>query len=726
MRPNVSRHSLINIPMLALLAVALAVYTFLNISGNLPPAGQSPQRIWLLLLANVGVLLALILTLARRLRGMLSKGDQPFFKSRLQKRVMLSFITVAILPTLVVSVFSALFFNFGVKAWFNERVDTAVEESLMVAEAYLNEHRENIRLEALSMASDINRFSSSTLASPSELSRFVSAQADRRQLTEVVVFQHNRIIAQGRLSFALAFESLPTSTLQRAEGGEVVILHDEAISPGRVRALVELESPQEAYLLVGRLVDEKVISHMEKTQGAVNEYRRLKKQLRRLQLAFSGVFVSLSLVLLLAAVWYALVFSGRLTTPIMRLASAAERVRAGDYSGRVEQGMDHDEISSLTRAFNRMVDQLQTQRSELISANRELDARRHFSEAVLGGVSAGVIALDADKHTTLSNRSAALILYGNQEEVLVKRQISEILPGIQELLVEAETRGNISQGSISLPRGQSLLTLHVRVTVERSYDKIIGYIVTFDDISPLVAAQRNAAWSDVARRVAHEIKNPLTPIALSAERLKRKYGKQLTGEDAETFNRYIDTISRHAADIGRMVEEFVAFARMPGAMMRDADMVQLCKRVVFSEQVAHPTITYRLNAEVDKIILNCDERQISQVLTNVIKNAAEAIEGIQVDSVNHAGKIEISIKLEGEYIRIFVADNGPGFPPDKIDSMLEPYVTTRSKGTGLGLAIVKKIVEEHKGTLTLANNPTGGALVMLSFLQQCDINAASD
>ncbi|MBV8939044.1 MAG: PAS domain-containing sensor histidine kinase [Alphaproteobacteria bacterium] len=715
-------------PLLGLSALAaLAVAgTLLAIGGRggivnalSGPGGPEPRRVVMLLLADIAVLAALAGLIIWRIRALRMARLPPGARSRLQTRVIRTFSLVTVLPTVAISVFSALFFNLSVEAWFNDRVSTAVNESLAVAEAYLEEHRENIRMAALSMAADLNRYSDLAVADPIEFNRIVSAQAASRELTEVVVFQHNRIIAQGRLSFSIAFESLPMSAIEQAAAGQVVILQSASGNEEKVRALAKIDALPDTYLLVGRLVDEKVIEHMENTQGAVAAYRELKANLKRLQWTFSAMFVALALVVLLTVIWYGLVFASRLTMPIARLAAAAERVRAGDYTARAEAEQGNDELSALTRIFNRMVEQLQSQRTELIEANRQLDERRRFSEAVLAGVSAGVIALSAEKRIVLSNRSSAAILRENER--LEGRAAAEVLPGIHELLAEAEAGGS-AQSSITLPKGGETLTLHVRVSIERAANGAIDrYIVTFDDITPLVAAQRQAAWSDVARRVAHEIKNPLTPIALSAERLKRKYSKFLSGEDAESFTRYAETISRHVADIGRMVEEFVSFARMPGAVMKPEALESIVRKVVFSEQVAHPDIAYRLeSAAADSTVL-CDERQIAQALTNILKNAAEAIEGMQRDEPK--GEIAIALRQEGDAVIVEVGDNGPGFPPDQIHRMLEPYVTTRTKGTGLGLAIVKKIVDEHKGNLQIANGPGRGARIVLSFPHYCDINA---
>ncbi len=714
---------------LIIAAIISAIGTYIVITGSDAPLGMKPRRVLTLLLINLGLLAILIAIIGRRiwrLWGALRAGSAG---SRMQKRILVLFSLVTITPTIIVSVFSTLFFNLGIQTWFNDRVQTAVQESLAVAEAYLKEHAENIRGDALAMASDVSQFSSLSLRDAEEFQRLVATQAALRELTETIVFKGNsgQVIAQGTLSFALAFERMPPDAMARADRGEVVLMTAEN---DKVRALIKLDALNDVYLLVGRLIDSKVLNHMDNARGAVSEYNALKSQLRQLQFTFSLVFVTLALLLLLASVWYGMVFASRLTTPISKLVMAAERVRGGDLSARVDDVPHKDEIGMLARAFNRMTEQLDAQRGELIDANRRLDERRRFSEAVLSGVSAGVIALDGDKNITLSNRSAMAILSKIDRPITQETSIESVLPGIQEVLAQAEQLpGEVAQTTLTLNNNGKTITLHVRITAERFDAAIEGFIVTFDDITLLVAAQRGAAWADVARRVAHEIKNPLTPIQLSAERLKRKYLKFIT-EDQDNFIKYTDTIGKHVGDIGRMVEEFVSFARMPQPKFATEDLTAIIRKAVFSAQVANPAIDYQTDVPDQPLTFYCDERQISQIMTNLLKNAAEAIEAKFISSGGESsqggrGIINVRLFCKNDTIEICIEDNGIGLPTVEAQQLLEPYVTTRSKGTGLGLAIVKKIVEDHKGRISLENIPTGGARVVLSFLQQCDIYAAS-
>ncbi len=703
------------------LSVCVSLIITYNIIDNAPTNFEmKPRRIMTLLSVNVGLFALIIIIISARIFWLWRTMRLGASDSKLQKRIILMFSLVTISPAIIVSVFSALFFNIGIQTWFNERVQRTVEESRAVAEAYLAEHKENIRADAIAMAGDLNQVADLVFSNPAEFNQAVVTQSALRVLTEAVVIQRNRIIAQGRFSYALAFETISQDVLDRAAKGEVVIMTTD---DDKVRALIKIPAIIDGYLMVGRLIDSKAIAHMQSAQGAVGEYENLKSQLDRLQVTFSIVFISLALLLLICSVWYGMVFASRLTRPIRYLVQAAERVRGGDFSARIADATGKDEFGTLSRSFNRMTEQLEAQRGELIDANRRLDERRRFTENVLSGVSAGVIAFDRDKKLTLYNRSSAAILDRVNKVLVEGEHIDLFLPDISDLLSTAEKMYNdVAEGTVTLGNNEKSITLHVRVTVEHTGSDIEGFIVTFDDITPLVAAQRSAAWADVARRVAHEIKNPLTPIQLSAERLKKKYLKFIT-EEEENFVKYADTITKHVADIGKMVDEFVSFAKMPTVNFVNEDITALVRKAVFSAQVTCPNYDFILNLPDKPVFLNCDERQMTQVMTNLLKNSAEAID--ECGDREQKGRIAVTVEQEPEKLNIIIEDNGIGFKSNDINKMLEPYVTTRTKGTGLGLSIVKKIIDDHNGLIKLDNVTTGGAKVTLSFLQHCDIRATN-
>ncbi|MDP7425078.1 MAG: ATP-binding protein, partial [Rhodospirillales bacterium] len=482
------------------------------------------------------------------------------------------------------------------------------------------------------------------------------------------------------------------------------------------RAGVKLEAFVDTYLLIGRFIDAQVLEHVSQTTGAANQYALLEKSRDNLQIKFLFVFALVAFLLLLAAVWIGWSIASTISTPIGGLIDAADRVRKGDLLVRVntENTKDRDEVGILSRSFNRMTEQLDSQQQGLIEANRQLDERRRFTEVVLSGVSAGVIGLDQAGRVLLSNRSAADLLSINLNEY-IEEPLGKCLPEMAPLLEQVISNPNRNaQGEIKVAREGRQRILIVSVAAEKIAQEIIGYVVTFDDVSELLSAQRKAAWADVARRIAHEIKNPLTPIQLSAERLKRKYKDEIKS-DPETFFMCTDTIVRQVEDIGRMVDEFSSFARMPQPELKEVNLSDLCNQSLFLERNRYPDIDYKIIMPIDPVMVSVDRQQINRTLTNVLKNAAESISVNLTNGSETSGQINLALDEEDEQIIIYITDNGKGFQEDLLDQITEPYVTTRDRGSGLGLAIATKIMEDHNGELLLHNLDTGGAQVSLIF-----------
>jgi two-component system, NtrC family, nitrogen regulation sensor histidine kinase NtrY len=694
---------LTSIALVVLLAVA-----FLHISGS-GAVQMNPRYITILVLGTLLLLLVLGIMVVRDAYHLWQRTKTGVTGTRLQRRIFTMFCAVSILPTFIVTLFSVLFFNVGVRTWFDDQVTRSMSASVTVAKAYLEEHKSAIRSDAIWLAGDIRSHFPNADTDMNAFQALLTQLATERNLSEAIVFEPSRVLARTALSFSLIFERLPEKVLERADETHVVVMSQ---NNDKIQGVIRLSALPEIYLLVSRTVDPTVIGHMKAARESAMEYGMLQHEMGSMQLQFLSALCMLALLLFLASTWAGMRLAVRIIGPISSLNSATERVRAGDYSIRVAEGPKHDEIANLARTFNRMTSQLETQRRDLLEANRMIDERRRFSETVLSGVSAGVLALSADHAITLCNRSALKLLGHEKNDDLLTMQLADLLPETAGLLAQATENPDKTWGAdvtIGTPHGTT--TLHVRVTAERNAGDIEGFIVTFDDITPLVKAQRNAAWSDVARRIAHEIKNPLTPITLATERLKKKYSEQIT-HDSEGYARYLETISRHVRDIGSMVEEFVGFARLPTAVMKEENISMLVRKVVFSEHTVHPDIRYDISGAEAPILLICDERLLGQALLNVLKNAAEALE-------NNESKSEkilwINLVSDSTSTRITVHDSGPGFPPDKLGSLTEPYVTTRAKGTGLGLAIVKKTIEEHGGSLSLYNHPEGGAVVEMQF-----------
>jgi two-component system nitrogen regulation sensor histidine kinase NtrY len=678
-----------------------------------PPFGPNGGNVLLLLNIDLVLLLLLAAIVAKRLVEVWAQRRRGLAGSRLHVRLVVLFSLVAVTPTIIVAVFSYLFFSFGVEAWFSERVRTALSESQAVAEAYLHEHQQVIRADVLAMASDLNREAYILNFNPQRLAQVVRTQAALRSLNEAEIFDNSgHILARSGFSLSLEFGLIPPWAMQLARSGDVAIVTGD--NDDRVRALVRLDQFPGAYLYIGRFVEAQVLNHMEQTQRAVAQYERLEGQRSGFQVTFALVFLIIALLFLLAAVWFGINFATQMVEPIGMLIAAAERVRGGDLAARVLEGNGDEEFASLSRAFNRMTIQLQNQQSELIEANHQLDQRSRFTETVLAGVSAGVIGLDQLGRLNLTNRSASLLL-GTELDHFIGQDLSEVVPEMAELFDTASRRPDrLAQSQIEIVRRGRNHVLLARIAAEQEQGEVKGYVVTFDDVTELLSAQRKAAWADVARRIAHEIKNPLTPIQLSAERLKRKYLREIRS-DPETFSICTETIIRHVEDIGRMVDEFSSFARMPAPIIKRENLLEICRQPVFLQRNAQTDIDFEIVASDPALAVACDARLVGQALTNLLKNAVESIHGRSgTEDELPRGHIVVRIQVEEGHTVVAVEDNGKGLPQHERERLTEPYVTTRTKGTGLGLAIVKKIMEEHGGELVLEDRP-GGAIVKLLF-----------
>jgi two-component system, NtrC family, nitrogen regulation sensor histidine kinase NtrY len=716
---------------LAVGALLLGIATFSVLSGG-SPFGPMRQGSELgLMLVSLLVLLLLGASLAGRLVRVWAERRRGSAGSRLHVRLVLLFGVVAVVPSILVAGFAAAFFNLGIQAWFGDRVRTALEASRQVAQAYLEEHRNNIRGDALAMANDLNRAGSLLVSDQGRaFAQVLATHTLLRGLTESVVFDPSlgRVMARFGQTADFEVDPPPDWAVDIARQGDVAVLPDE--QEGRVRAVVALDSRPVLMLLIGRPVDPEVVNNQQRAEREVDQYEQLDRNRYGLQVTFVMIFAIATLLVLLAAVLIGLVIANQLARPIGRLIVAAERVRAGDLATRVEEDAADEELSSLSRAFNRMTNQLAAQRGELMQAYRQIDGRRRFTETVLSGVSAGVIGLEADGRINLPNRRASE-LAGLDLDAAIGRPLAEVLPEFGPLLeavrqggAGAPERDRTAEIRLGPPSGRR--TLLARIGVEQhggggggpaDHREVTGYVLTFDDITELLSAQRKAAWADVARRIAHEIKNPLTPIQLSAERLKRRYLKEIRS-DPETFKACTDTIVRQVGDIGRMVDEFSAFARMPQPVIRPEDLSQAVRDALVLQRHAHPEIAYEVELPKAAPVVACDRRLLGQALTNLLQNAADAVAGRAQQesdagraraSGEPAGHIAVRVEPSEEHVAVAVEDDGLGLPDgDERDRLTEPYVTHKPKGTGLGLAIVKKIMEDHGGRLVLEDRPRHG------------------
>ncbi|WP_136644509.1 PAS domain-containing sensor histidine kinase [Tabrizicola sp. YIM 78059] len=686
------------------LGPVLAVATFLAL-GPFNQDAASPTLRLILLSDLIYVLLVAALVLARVVRLIADRRTRSA-GSRLHMRLSGVFMLIALIPTVLVAVFAVLSINIGLEGWFSERVRSVVGSSLSAAQAYEAVQREDLAADANALAGYLNRAKQQSVFLRDDQLRPLLSQAQQviqRGLKEAYLVDGTGALkTRGERSYLFGFEPLTAEQLRLAREGNTVLIPDWANN--EFRALVFLPAYTDRYLYVTREVDGSILSLLDETQETVQLYNQLESERGRLLFNFGLIYLGFALILILAAVWLGLWFAERLSRPVGRLAGAAERVGGGDLDVQVTEEESDDEIASLGRLFNQMTRQLKGQREALVESHRQTEARRRLFDSVLSNVTAGVIGLDADGDIDFVNRAAErlLDLSDGQSDMPLAAAVPEFAALFDRL---RESGSNAVQEEVRLTRKGKLESLLVRMSTRRSdQGGLEGYVVAFDDVTDLVSAQRMAAWGDVARRIAHEIKNPLTPIQLSAERIRRKFSTQV--RDHEDLEQYTDVIVRQTNDLRRIVDEFSKFARMPEPDRRDCDLVELLKGAVLLQENGQPGVRFVKSIPNTPLPIELDATMIGQALTNLIKNAGEAIETYQEKGASTGFVPEIRVTLmvdDGEAV-IRIMDNGIGLPPDRA-RLFEPYVTTREKGTGLGLPIVKKIIEEHGGTLALLDAP---------------------
>jgi two-component system nitrogen regulation sensor histidine kinase NtrY len=709
-------------PRLEFLAAALTIIlgwsSYALLTGQAAPAnGVSPPLITLLLVANLLPVMVLVVLIARRIAILLANRRRGLAGAQLHVRMVALFSAIAAVPTILVVIFASLLFQFGVQFWFSDRVKTILDGSNQVAQAYVDENRQRVADDIVAMSADVSNYARDFGLGSELFTKGLQFQVAARNLSEAAVFTRLpdgslKVNATNGVAAEAVAGRVADIDLVRARTGAATVVAKDS---DRIEAVVAFDAPANRYVYISRKVDPAVLARAAKAAGALDEYRSLIERSRGLQLRFNLVLMGVSLLTLAVAIWFALWLANQLVAPIARLAEAAERVGAGDLDARVPVRGSPDEIGTLARAFNRMTGQLKAQQRALIGANNQLDARRQFTEAVLSGVSAGVLSISAGGVIRVANRSAAMLLERSEAQ-LTGRTLSSVVPELATLLEEAQGSGDAS-GQVRIVRGSETQTLSVRIAAESGADG--GYVLTFDDISAQLSDQRRAAWADVARRIAHEIKNPLTPIQLAAERLQRKFGKQIH-EDAETFSVLTGTIVRQVGDLRRMVDEFSDFARLPRPVLAPEDLGRIVTQALVLQEVGFPAIRFAATGNAGPPLV-CDRQQVTRVLTNLLKNAAESVTArMERESAAGAtpaeGRIDIALADDDHAVTVTITDNGLGLPSEGRDRLTEPYVTTRVRGTGLGLAIVKKIVEDHGGSLELGDAPCGtGAMVRARF-----------
>jgi two-component system nitrogen regulation sensor histidine kinase NtrY len=680
------------------LALVSAFVTFV-VLADLTPIAPNHTVVVTLLLVNAAAVLLLIGIITREVWQIVQARRTGRAAAGLHVRIVGLFSMIAAVPAILVAIVATVTLDRGLDRLFSADTRSAIENSLVVAEAYLRDHAQIVRSDIMVMAYDIARNKPLFDSDSGKLPQFLTFQASVRGLAAAIIIDGNlNVVARADLpTNSQTFALPPHDALAQItdKSPQIVLLPDT----NYVAAIIRLPQYDNEFLYVTRLLDPRVVPQVQATRARVQEYARIEQRRVGVQVAFALMYTVIALIVLLSAVWIGLNFANRLVAPIRRLIGAANLVSTGNLFVRVPVRRSEGDLAHLGETFNRMTQELRTQRDDLVRARDVIDSRRRFTEAVLAGASAGVIGVDGEGCVSILNRSAEKLIGRSEVEALGK-PLTEIIPELAEVTATVQSGAQrVAQDQITISRNGRERNLSVRVTSEQSANSQHDYVVTLDDITDLVSAQRTSAWADVARRIAHEIKNPLTPIQLSAERLRRKYGNMI-GADRAVFDQCTDTIVRQVDDIKRMVDEFSRFARMPKPVIAADDVADTVRQTVFLMRVGLADINIETEIAENPMPAQFDRRLISQALTNIIKNAGEAISAVPAAELGK-GVIRVFAARDGGDIVIDVVDNGIGLPKEHRNRLLEPYVTTREKGTGLGLAIVGRIIEEHGGTIEL-------------------------
>ena len=701
-----------------LVALGIGIMTIYQLS-QFDPVGTDSGTLTTLIVIDLIAVVIVGGFVIRQILRLWVERRQKMAGYQLHWRLALLFGGVAALPAVITTAFALFVVDYSLRGWFADRISTAVTGSVQVADSYFEEHSSSIRSDVLTIANDVNREAFKLLSEPNLLNQYLTNQAALRNLSEAIILDGTgQVVAKSRFAFAVTFTSIGGDWLTKARQGEVVILRGDQTN--KLRAAVKLNSFVDAYLFVGRFIDRSVLEAVDSTRLAAADYQQLGISQLDLQVSFAFVFGLILALLLITALWIGLNLATAIVEPLGSVISVAEQVRDGNLSERVPEGLEVDEIARLGLSFNNMLDELTRSREQLVQANMQIDRRREFTEAVLSGVSSGVIGLDKDRKVTLPNMTACQLLQ-RAETDLIGNRLEEVVPEFASLISSGASRRRKFAGEQILLTGEGKrLTLRARIATEKVDGRVIGYVVTFDDVTDLLAAQRKAAWSDIARRIAHEIKNPLTPIQLAADRLRRKY-KPDDEVASEQFSEYLSIIGRQVDDIGRMVDEFSAFARMPQPVMQPLSLRELAIGQVALFEGQGVAIEASLGAKDVPAMVIGDAGLLRQALTNIIQNAMDSLGGAGLEKP----RIDLELTSHEGVFKLAVTDNGPGFPDIDRARLVEPYVTKRDKGTGLGLAIVSKIVQDHGGELELQDAKGGGARVVINLPQYDESEGAS-
>lgn len=714
--------------LLACGALLCAILTLFVLLGLMPIAPTTNVVIASAVL-NAFFVLGLFYLIGREVGRLVKARNRGRAAARLHVRIVVLFSIVAITPAVLVAIFASLTLNVGLDRWFSLRTQSIVQSSLDVAQAYMLENASYLQGQTVSMANDLERNRATFYLDRTGFVDLMTRQArGRGMLGAFLVREDGAAIAQADIKTERPLPAVPKDALASSAAGQPTL-----IPPGitnLVGAIIKLDALPGSFLYTIRAVDPKVMAAMRLMEDNRAEYQAMEAGRMSLQVAFAVIYLGFALIVLLAAIWTAIAVADRIVRPIRLLISAADNVATGNLDVVVPVRAADGDVGNLSRTFNKMISQIRSQRDEILEAKDEVDDRRRFIEAVLSGVTAAVIGVEEDHRISIVNPSAEDFL-GLSATQLLGERLFDVAPEIDQVLKEATGRARSDfRKEVNLMRGGKERTLSVQVTREEQRNTADSYVITLDDITDLVIAQRSTAWADVARRIAHEIKNPLTPIQLSAERLKRRYGKQIDESDRAVFDQCTDTIVRQVGDIGRMVDEFSSFARMPKPAKEYADLRDILRDAIFLREMGTSHVTFSRDLGDQPLQGLFDARMLGQAFGNLIKNAVEAIEAVPSEEERDGRKVMVRALFDAarDQFRVDIIDNGNGLPVENRHRILEPYMTMRDKGTGLGLAIVKKIIEEHGGQLELHDAPADfdhgkGAMIRVILPHPQAVNA---
>ncbi|MBC7985748.1 MAG: HAMP domain-containing protein [Sphingomonadaceae bacterium] len=686
-----------------LVLVAIGAWSYVIVAGGGERAVLSPLTTAALLVAILVPAMLLMVLIARRIAQGRAARSPAGGNGRLHVRLVALFSGLAAVPTLLVVIFASVLFQQGVQFWYSDSARSTLENAAQLAQTYYNEALENVEAETVTMAEDLRAFLEQGRLESPEFAEFYAYQVYARGLSDSTIFTLNDA---GQVQSIALVNPDEVSLEPRLTDSLLALLRNDQPSArrdsgGRFEAVARFGGNSEFLIYASRTPDEAMQLQTQRAQAVLSDYTELLERARDWQLRFNVALLIGALLIVSVAIVIALNVADRLVRPLNELVDAARKVTAGDLTARVNAPPERDEVGTLANAFNLMTQNLEEQTGALVHANDLNDSRRAFTEAVLSSVTAGVVSVDGERTIRLINRSAAELLQTDQRSPIGAR-LADIAPELDRMLDAA-----VDHSVIQLASGGEQRTLAVTVVTGEA-----GSVLTFDDITQRLFDQRRAAWSDVARRIAHEIKNPLTPIQLAAERLQRRFGAT-ADPDSGVFENLTETIIRQVGDLRRMVDEFSSFARMPKPLFREESVTDIARQAMFLHEVAHPHIAFALDVPDDLLPIVCDRRQLGQALTNVVKNAVEAVEQKFGEGID-GGEVTLTARIEGGRLEMFVDDNGVGLPEER-ERLTEPYMTTRARGTGLGLAIVKKIVEEHFGAIVFADREGGGTRVRITL-----------